>query len=71
MDPSQYKHYVLVLLFVKYVSDKYANDPYGLIKIPVDGGFKDLQALKGKMEIGETLRDTVTIKNDSSNIIRR
>ncbi len=27
MDPSQYKDYVLVLLFVKYVSDKYANEP--------------------------------------------
>jgi len=44
------------------VSDKYANDSYGLIKIPVDGGFKDLQALKGKMEIGETLRDTLPLQ---------
>jgi len=25
MDASQYKDYVLVLLFVKYVSDKYAR----------------------------------------------
>ena len=29
MDASQYKDYVLVLLFVKYVSDKYASDPEG------------------------------------------
>ena len=28
MDASQYKDYVLVLLFVKYVSDKYAGVPY-------------------------------------------
>jgi hypothetical protein len=33
-------------LFVKYVSDKYANDPNGLIKIPKGGSFKDMQALK-------------------------
>ena len=38
MDASQYKDYVLVLLFVKYVSDKYANDPDGLIEVPPGGG---------------------------------
>ena len=31
MDASQYKDYVLVLLFVKYVSDKYAGVPYAPI----------------------------------------
>lgn len=30
MDASQYKDYILVLLFVKYVSDKYAGDPQSL-----------------------------------------
>jgi type I restriction-modification system DNA methylase subunit len=34
MDPSQYKDYVLILLFVKYVSDKYANVPNALLTIP-------------------------------------
>ena len=34
MDASQYKDYVLVLLFVKYVSDRYAGQPYAAIKIP-------------------------------------
>jgi len=34
MDASQYKDYVLVLLFVKYVSDKYAGDPNALIEVP-------------------------------------
>jgi hypothetical protein len=28
MDASQYKDYVLVLLFVKYISDKYAGQPF-------------------------------------------
>jgi type I restriction enzyme M protein len=55
MDPSQYKDYVLVLLFVKYVSDKYANDPKGLIAIPHGGSFKDMQALKGQKDIGEKI----------------
>ena len=27
MDASQYKDYILTILFVKYVSDKYKDDP--------------------------------------------
>ena len=34
MDALQYKDYVLVLLFVKYVSDRYAGQPYAVITIP-------------------------------------
>jgi len=34
MDASQYKDYVLVMLFIKYVSDKYAGQPYSPIEIP-------------------------------------
>ena len=34
MDASQYKDYVLVLLFIKYISDKYAGQPYAPITIP-------------------------------------
>ncbi|MDD1605295.1 MAG: type I restriction-modification system subunit M N-terminal domain-containing protein, partial [Methylococcaceae bacterium] len=56
MDPSQYKDYVLILLFVKYVSDKYANDPAAAaLRIPEHGGFKDMQALKGQKDIGEKM----------------
>ncbi len=53
MDASQYKDYVLVLLFVKYVSDKYAGKQNALIEIPVEGGFDDMVKLKGKKNIGE------------------
>src|SRR5438477_5576099 len=35
MDASQYKDYVLVLLFIKYITDKYAGVPYAPIEIPV------------------------------------
>jgi type I restriction enzyme M protein len=55
MDASQYKDYVLVLLFVKYVSDKYAGQPDALIDVPAGGSFADMIALKGKKEIGEGL----------------
>lgn len=48
MDASQYKDYVLVLLFVKYVSDKYAGQPFAPITIPKGAGFADMVALKGK-----------------------
>lgn len=59
MDASQYKDYVLVLLFVKYVSDKYANDPNALIEIPDGGSFTDMVAAKGNKEIGEKLDKVV------------
>lgn len=53
MDASQYKDYILVLLFVKYVSDKYAGKPDTPIIVPEGGSFKDMVALKGKPNIGE------------------
>ena len=53
MDASQYKDYVLVLLFVKYVSDKYAGQKDSLIVIPEGGSYDDILALGGKKKIGE------------------
>ena len=46
MDASQYKDYVLVLLFIKYVSDKYAGMPYAPITIPKGSSFMEMVALK-------------------------
>ena len=59
MDASQYKDYVLVLLFVKYVSDKYAGVPYAPITIPKDASFKDMVALKGKSDIGDQINKKI------------
>ncbi|MEA4867695.1 MAG: class I SAM-dependent DNA methyltransferase [Rikenellaceae bacterium] len=59
MDASQYKDYVLTLLFVKYVSDKYENDPDGLIDIPEGGSFKDMIALKHNKEIGDKMNTII------------
>jgi type I restriction enzyme M protein len=53
MDASQYKDYILVLLFIKYVSDKYAGVPFAAITVPEGASFKDMVALKGKPDIGD------------------
>ncbi|MEZ5328704.1 MAG: N-6 DNA methylase [Verrucomicrobiales bacterium] len=59
MDASQYKDYVLVLLFLKYVSDKYAGKPFAPITIPEGSGFKDMVALKGKPDIGDQINKKI------------
>src|SRR5713101_544307 len=59
MDASQYKDYVLVLLFIKYVSDKYAGQPYAPITIPPGASFKDMVALKGKSDIGDQINKRI------------
>jgi type I restriction enzyme M protein len=60
MDASQYKDYVLTLLFLKYVSDKYANDPHALIEVPEGTRYEDLVALKGDKEIGDKINKAIT-----------
>lgn len=53
MDASQYKDYILTLLFVKYVTDKFKGVKYADITVPDGGSFDDLVALKGTKNIGE------------------
>lgn len=50
MDASQYKDYVLVLLFIKYISDKYAGVKFAPIDVPKGASFADMVALKNKQE---------------------
>lgn len=59
MDASQYKDYVLVLLFIKYISDKYAGQPFAPITIPKGASFKDMVALKGKSDIGDQINKKI------------
>ncbi|MGX5733401.1 N-6 DNA methylase [Bosea thiooxidans] len=59
MDASQYKDYVLSILFIKYVSDKYAGQPYGAIKVPSGSSFADMAALKGKSDIGDQINKKI------------
>lgn len=55
MDASQYKDYVLVMLFIKYISDKYAGQDFAPITIPDGASFADMVALKGKSDIGDLI----------------
>jgi len=59
MDASQYKDYVLVMLFIKYVSDKYSGVPYAQIVVPKGASFKDMVALKGKPTIGDDINKKI------------
>ncbi len=60
MDASQYKDYVLVLLFVKYVSDKWAGKKDGQLEVPKGGSFADMVALKGQKDIGDGMMKVVS-----------
>ena len=59
MDASQYKDYILTLLFMKYVSDKAANDPYPVIEVPEGGRFSDMVELRGDKEIGDKINKII------------
>jgi len=59
MDASQYKDYVLVMLFLKYISDKWAGQPYAPITIPAGASFKDMIALKGATDIGDQINKKI------------
>jgi type I restriction enzyme M protein len=59
MDASQYKDYVLVILFIKYISDKYAGMPFAPIKIPKGASFQDMVALKGTKDIGDDINKKI------------
>ena len=72
MDASQYKDYILTLLFMKYVSDKAASDPDSLIFVPEGGGFADMVNLKGDKEIGDKINKIIgrlAEENDLKGII--
>lgn len=59
MDASQYKDYVLAMLFIKYVSDKYANVKFAPIVIPPGATFQDMVKMKGKPEIGDLVNKKI------------
>src|SRR2546426_11732539 len=60
MDASQYKDYILTLLFMKYVSDKYGGKKDSLIEIPEGGSFADMVRLKGDKEIGDKINKIIS-----------
>jgi type I restriction enzyme M protein len=61
MDASQYKDYVLFMLFIKYISDKYGNsdDFAPPVTIPKGASFNDMIALKGQSDIGDKINTQI------------
>lgn len=72
MDASQYKDYVLTMLFMKYVSDKYKDDPYGMIVVPERASYDDMIAAKNDKEIGDKINKIIAAlaeENDLKGVI--
>jgi type I restriction enzyme M protein len=61
MDASQYKDYVLFMLFIKYITDKYgsSSDFAPPVTIPKGASFTDMIALKGKADIGDKINTRI------------
>ena len=69
MDASQYKDYILTLLFMKYVSDKAKADPDSLIVVPKGGSFDDMLAAKGSPEIGDKFNKIITKLAEANDLV--
>jgi type I restriction enzyme M protein len=67
MDASQYKDYVLVLLFVKYVSDRFVGQPFAAITVPKGASFVDMVTLKGKSDIGDQINKKIISPLEQAN----
>ncbi|OAN62426.1 type I restriction-modification system subunit M [Balneola sp. EhC07] len=71
MDASQYKDYVLSILFIKYVSDKYADaGEYAPIVIPDGSSFQDMIKLKGQVDIGDQINKKIIAPLAEANDLR-
>src|SRR6266540_6139357 len=71
MDASQYKDYVLVLLFIRYISEKYAGQPFAPITIPPGASFRDMVALKGKPSIGDDINKKIIARCQRPHLANR
>ncbi|WP_120988935.1 type I restriction-modification system subunit M [Helicobacter pylori] len=72
MDASEYKNYVLNLLFLKYISDKARNNTYSEIEVPEGCFYEDILALEGDKEIGDKLNKIIAKiaeRNDLEGVI--
>jgi type I restriction enzyme M protein len=67
MDASQYKDYILVLLFVKYVTDKYGQKD-SVLEVPKGASFEDMIALVNKADIGEKINKIIAKLADANDL---
>ncbi len=72
MDASEYKNYVLNLLFLKYISDKARSNMDSEIEVPQGCFYEDILALEGDKEIGDKLNKIIAKiaeRNDLEGVI--
>lgn len=60
VEPARYKDYILTLLFVKYVSDRFKSSDNWDIEVPQGGSFDDIVTLKYKKNIGEGINVVIS-----------
>ena len=68
VEPAKYKDYVLILLFFKYVSDKFNNDPLSEFIVPDDASFNVLINAKNKKDVGEIVDKTLQKFLEANNL---
>jgi type I restriction enzyme M protein len=68
MDASLYKDYILTLLFVKYVTDRYKGDRFAEIIVPEGGSFDDMIAIKNDANIGEKMDKIISKLAEANNL---
>lgn len=71
MDASQYKDYVLVMLFIKYISDKFAGQAFASVTVPDGASFKDMVKFKGKPDIGDLINKKIIEPIKAANDLER
>lgn len=72
MDASEYKNYVLNLLFLKYISDKARSNTDSEIEVPQGCFYEDILALESDKEIGDKLNKIIAKiaeRNDLKGVI--
>lgn len=60
VEPARYKDYILTLLFIKYVSDRFKSSDNWDIEIPEGGSFDDIVKLKYAKNIGEGINIVIS-----------
>jgi len=68
VEPARYKNYILTMLFVKYVSDKYKTSDDWEIEIPAGSSFDDIVKHKFQTDIGEKINTSISAIAEENNL---
>ena len=68
VEPARYKNYILTMLFVKYVSDKYKTSDDWEIEIPAGSSFDDIVKHKFQTNIGEKINTSISAIAEKNNL---